>query len=177
MKKTMILMAACLVAGTAAAQDSPVDDWGANWFLSAKGGVSAFIGKPVGHGDLFDREKPLLNVSVGKWFTPHVAGRLAFQGLQLKDANIVSCNYQNLHVDFLYNLTAHSDGMQKWDIIPYATIISFKRKFLLFFYGYLCKSICCTQVNPQKRADYVDCTSLIIVTSWRSSSCMKSCSE
>ena len=59
MKKTMILMAACLVAGTAAAQDSPVDDWGANWFLSAKGGVSAFIGKPVGHGDLFDREKPL----------------------------------------------------------------------------------------------------------------------
>ena len=120
MKKTMILMAACLVAGTAAAQDSPVDDWGANWFLSAKGGVSAFIGKPVGHGDLFDREKPLLNVSVGKWFTPHVAGRLAFQGLQLKDANMVSCNYQNLHVDFLYNLTAHSDGMQKWDIIPYA---------------------------------------------------------
>ena len=65
MKKTMILMAACLVAGTAAAQESPVDDWGANWFLSAKGGVSAFIGKPVGHGDLFDREKPLLNVSVG----------------------------------------------------------------------------------------------------------------
>ena len=120
MKKTMILMAACLVAGTAAAQESPVDDWGANWFLSAKGGVSAFIGKPVGHGDLFDREKPLLNVSVGKWFTPHVAGRLAFQGLQLKDANMVSCNYQNLHVDFLYNLTAHSDGMQKWDIIPYA---------------------------------------------------------
>ena len=116
----MILMAACLVAGTAAAQESPVDDWGANWFLSAKGGVSAFIGKPVGHGDLFDREKPLLNVSVGKWFTPHVAGRLAFQGLQLKDANMVSCNYQNLHVDFLYNLTAHSDGMQKWDIIPYA---------------------------------------------------------
>ena len=116
----MILMAACLVAGTAAAQDSPVDDWGANWFLSAKGGVSAFVGKPVGHGDLFDREKPLLNVSVGKWFTPHVAGRLAFQGLQLKDANMVSCNYQNLHVDFLYNLTAHSDGMQKWDIIPYA---------------------------------------------------------
>ena len=73
-----------------------------------------------GHGDLFDREKPLLNVSMGKWFTPHVAGRLAFQGLQLKDANMVSCNYQNLHVDFLYNLTAHSDGMQKWDIIPYA---------------------------------------------------------
>ena len=118
MKKTMILMAACLVAGTAAAQDSPVDDWGVNWFLSAKGGVSAFIGKPVGHGDLFDREKPLLNVSVGKWFTPHVAGRLAFQGLQLKDANMVSCNYQNLRVDFLYNLTAHSGGMQKWDIIP-----------------------------------------------------------
>ena len=119
MKKTAILFAVCLTVGTAAAQ-TPAEDWGSNWFLSVKGGVSACVGKPVGHGDLFDREKPLLNVSVGKWFTPYVGGRLAFQGLQLKDANMVACNYQNLHVDFLYNLTAHSDGMQKWDIIPYA---------------------------------------------------------
>ena len=119
MKKTAILFAVCLTVGTAAAQ-TPAEDWGSNWFLSVKGGVSAFVGKPVGHGDLFDREKPLLNVSVGKWFTPYVGGRLAFQGLQLKDANMVACNYQNLHVDFLYNLTGHSDGMQKWDIIPYA---------------------------------------------------------
>ena len=119
MKKTAILFAVCLTVGTAAAQ-TPTEDWGSNWFLSVKGGVSAFVGKPVGHGDLFDREKPLLNVSAGKWFTPYVGGRLAFQGLQLKDANMVACNYQNLHVDFLYNLTGHSDGMQKWDIIPYA---------------------------------------------------------
>ena len=119
MKKTAILFAVCLTVGTAAAQ-TPTEDWGSNWFLSVKGGVSAFVGKPVGHGDLFDREKPLLNVSAGKWFTPYVGGRLAFQGLQLKDANMATCNYQNLHVDFLYNLNAHSDGMQKWDIIPYA---------------------------------------------------------
>jgi hypothetical protein len=119
MKKTAILFAACLTVGTAAAQ-TPAEDWGSNWFLSVKGGVSAFVGKPVGHGDLFDRTTPLLNVSVGKWFTPYVGGRLAFQGLQLKDANMATCNYQNLHVDFLYNLNAHSDGMQKWDIIPYA---------------------------------------------------------
>ena len=119
MKKTAILFAACLTVGTAAAQ-TPAEDWGSNWFLSVKGGVSAFVGKPVGHGDLFDRTTPLLNVSAGKWFTPYVGGRLAFQGMQLKDANMVACNYQNLHVDFLYNLTGHSDGMQKWDIIPYA---------------------------------------------------------
>ena len=74
MKKTAILFAVCLTVGTAAAQ-TPAEDWGSNWFLSVKGGVSAFVGKPVGHGDLFDREKPLLNVSVGKWFTPYVGGR------------------------------------------------------------------------------------------------------
>ena len=119
MKKTAILFAACLTVGVAAAQ-TPAEDWGSNWFLSVEGGVSAFVGKPVGHGDLFDRTEPLLNVSAGKWFTPYVGGRLTFQGLQLKDANTVACNYQNLHVDFLYNLNAHSDGMQKWDIIPYA---------------------------------------------------------
>ncbi len=118
MKKTAILFAVCLTVVTATAQN-PVEDWESNWFLSVKGGMSAFVGKPVGHGDLFDRTNAMLNVSAGKWFTPSVGGRLTFEGLKMKDANMVSCNYQNLHVDFLYNLTAQTDSKQKWDIVPY----------------------------------------------------------
>ena len=51
-----------------------------NWFLSVQGGMSAFIGKPVGCGDLFDRTKPMLSIGLGKWFTPHFGSRLSFQG-------------------------------------------------------------------------------------------------
>lgn len=140
-------MAACLLIGKAAAQTpaegqgsmyqelSPLSPtylenvfsgnvWDSNWFLSVKAGASAFVGKPVGHGDFFDRTKPLFNVSVGKWFTPHVGGRFAFQGRQLKDADLQVRNFQSIHADFLYNVLAHFqkdyDRVPRWNLIPYA---------------------------------------------------------
>ena len=33
---------------------------GSNWFLTISGGTSAFVGKPVGHGDFFDRLTPYI---------------------------------------------------------------------------------------------------------------------
>lgn len=150
MKKTVLfIMAAALLSGTATAQTTaegqeyvlqeqelqPLEPtyldnvfsanvWDNNWFLSVKGGMSAFTGEPVGHGDFFDREKPLLNISAGKWFTPFIGGRLAFQGLQLIDSDMEARSYQNVHADFLYNLAAHFkknyDELTRWDIIPYA---------------------------------------------------------
>ena len=148
-KKVLFMMAASLLVGTATAQTTaneqeyvfqeqelqPLEPtylenafsanvWDNNWFLSVKGGMSAFTGTPVGHGDFFDRTKPLLNVSAGKWFTPFVGGRLAFQGLKLIDSDIESRSYQNVHVDFLYNIASHfkknHDELPKWDFIPYA---------------------------------------------------------
>jgi len=98
--------------------------WGSNWFLSVKGGISAFTGKPQGCGDLFNRIKPMLNISVGKWFTPYFGARLAFQGLKFKDAFLETQSYQNLHVDILYNVSSHMrhcfDPMPKWDLAIYA---------------------------------------------------------
>lgn len=150
MKKTVLLMmAASLLFGTATAQENaneqnyvlqeqmlqPLEPtylenvfsanvWDNNWYLSVKGGMSAFTGKPVGHGDFFDRKKPLLNISAGKWFTPYVGGRLAFQGLQLIDSDIESRSYQSVHADLFYNISAHFmknyDELPKFEIIPYA---------------------------------------------------------
>ncbi len=98
--------------------------WNSNWFLSVKGGFSAFIGTPVGHGDFFDRTQPLLNVSVGKWITPYVGGRLSYQGLKLIDSDIQSRSYQNIHADLLYNISSHLrrdfEILPKWDFIAYA---------------------------------------------------------
>ncbi len=148
MKKVVLFIAASLLTGRVAAQMpaqeqgyvsqeqdyQPLEPtyldnvysgnvWDSNWFLSVKGGVSAFAGKPVGHGDLFDRTEPLLNASVGKWFTPHIGARLSFQGFKLIDSYMQSRNFQNVQVNFLYNVSSHFrknyDELPRWDFIPF----------------------------------------------------------
>lgn len=43
-----------------------------NWFVSIAGGMTAFLGTPLGCEDLFGRVKPSYSFAVGKWFTPSV---------------------------------------------------------------------------------------------------------
>lgn len=97
--------------------------WDSNWFLSVKGGMSAFVGKPIGHGDFYDRKKVMANFSLGKWFTPQAGGRIAIQGFKLADSDLRSCTYQNIHADFLYNVASHfrpdADVLPRWDFVPY----------------------------------------------------------
>lgn len=97
--------------------------WDNNWFVEAKGGTSAFIGTPIGCGDLFDHVMPVLQIGVGKWFTPAVGGRISYQGIKFKNANLQSMKYQFVHADFMYNLThnlqCNEYGLSKFDIIPY----------------------------------------------------------
>ena len=95
-----------------------------NWFINAAGGVSAFLGNPLGCEDLFGRVRPVLHLSVGKWFNPSAGGRIAFQGFDLKNHLIERQNYYNLHADFLWNVTNlfRKDKPKdfKWQFIPFA---------------------------------------------------------
>lgn len=97
--------------------------WDRNWFLEVKGGTSAFLGTPVGCGDLFGRLTPAFQIGVGKWFTPAVGGRVEFQGFQFKNAEFATMKYQFIHADFIYNLTAfirqNDLGLSRWDVIPF----------------------------------------------------------
>lgn len=99
---------------------------GSNWFLELKGGVSSYLGSPIGCGDVFDRTKPVLQVGLGKWFSSSVGGRLGYQGLQFKNANLVTMNYQYYHADFMYNLTHNLQkdefGISKFDVIPFVGV-------------------------------------------------------
>ena len=52
--------------------------WSSNWFVGVSGGTSAFVGKPHGKGNLFDRMKPSLAIEAGKWFTPETGGAVEF---------------------------------------------------------------------------------------------------
>ncbi len=100
--------------------------WDANWFATLQIGKSAFLGKPVGCGDLFDRTKPVISAAIGKWISPTVGLRVAFQGMEFIDANSVTRKYQNFHGDVMYNvsnaLRENNDFLNKWDIIPYLGI-------------------------------------------------------
>ena len=105
---------------------SEAANWGRNWFIEIKGGASAFLGTPIGCGDVFDRVTPALQVGLGKWFTPAIGGRIGFQGLNFKNAEFNSMKYQFIHADFMYNVTSdihqNENGIPLWDVIPYVGI-------------------------------------------------------
>lgn len=105
---------------------SEAANWGRNWFIEAKGGASAFLGTPIGCGDVFDRVTPLLQIGVGKWFTPAIGGRIGFQGLSFKNADFQTMKYQFVHADFLYNITSgirqNESGIPLWDVIPFVGV-------------------------------------------------------
>lgn len=99
-----------------------VSPWRGNWFVNVSGGVSAFVGSPLGCGDIFDRTKPALSVSVGKWFTPAIGTRIAFQGLQFKDAQLESKDFLHLHADLMWNVLSGFSRTKedfRWDLAPY----------------------------------------------------------
>ena len=103
--------------------------WNGNWFVGVSGGASAFLGSPLGCADLFDRLKPTLAISVGKWFTPSIGYRLVYQGFQFKDCELGSQDYQFFHADFLWNILGgryyrqNTDTqLPRWGIIPFVGV-------------------------------------------------------
>ena len=98
--------------------------WSSNWFVGMSGGISTFVGKPHGTGNLFDRMKPSMAIEAGKWFTPEIGGRFSFQGFQFKDASKNVRDYKMVHADFLWNVTnsfaKDHATTQRWGFIPYA---------------------------------------------------------
>lgn len=94
-----------------------------HWFVGIQGGASAFIGKPLGCGDLFDRTTPSFNAYLGKWLTPNVGTRLSFQGFKYMNSELSKTSFQLVHADLMYNVAnlfrRSSDNMPKWDFAPY----------------------------------------------------------
>ena len=93
-----------------------------NWFLNIAGGVSTFIGQPIGCADLFGRTRPIFQASFGKWFSPTAGGRIAFQGFDLKNHMVEKQSYYHIHADFLWNMTnlIFRDKEMRWQFIPFA---------------------------------------------------------
>ena len=102
--------------------DEEQKSYSGNWFIGIQGGVSAFVGSPMGCGDLFDRLTPNIHVYGGKWLTPSVGLRLNYQGYQIKGSDLTSMKAHSAHADLMYNVMSfrHNKAKdQRFDLIPY----------------------------------------------------------
>ena len=114
--------------------------FGANWFISGGVGAQMYFGDNDGKADFGKRLAPALDIAVGKWFTPGIGLRVAYNGLQAKGATPYAngplvdggqysngyykekWNVVNLHGDVLLNLTNMFCGYKEdrlYSFIPY----------------------------------------------------------
>lgn len=114
--------------------------FGANWFISGGVGAQMFFGDNDGEADFGKRIAPALDIAVGKWFTPGIGLRFAYNGLQAKgaapyagDAYVKGGTYSNgyykqkwnmanFHGDVLFNLSNMICGYNEdrlYSFIPY----------------------------------------------------------
>lgn len=114
--------------------------FGANWFISGGVGAQMYLGDNDGKADFGKRITPALDITVGKWFTPGIGLRFAYNGLQAKGATPYASdiyakggtysngyykqewNMANFHGDILFNLSNMICGYNEerlYSFIPY----------------------------------------------------------
>ena len=114
--------------------------FGANWFISGGLGAQMYFGDNDGKLDFGKRLAPALDIAVGKWFTPGIGLRIAYNGLQAKGATLLEddayvkggvmsngyykqkWNIANFHADVMLNLTNMFCGYKEdrlYSFIPY----------------------------------------------------------
>ncbi len=181
MKKTLILLLAAAFTGvtTVSAQQTgaPIEKneyivggiWD-NWFVSVGAGIGTNatltnkFSRMGGLGGLNDNFSLAFDASVGKWFTPFVAGRLQYNGFeaktQINGSQSITWNSFGLHADAMLNLTALIRGYNPeglYDLIPFAgagILIDGSNKEPLYVAGLLNKFrlTSCLDANVELRA-------------------------
>ena len=76
-----------------------------NWFVSLNAGAQFSYLAPAGSQDFKDRITFSGLAYAGKWFTPGVGMRLAYNGMKFQGYN-EKLSYMNLHVDAMMNVTS-----------------------------------------------------------------------
>lgn len=113
-----------LLPGDTACHDGVLvpSPWNGNWFVGVQGGAGAFLGKPLGCADLFDRMKPEISVTLGKWFTPQIGARAGYGGWRFKDCGMDTKDYHHFHADLMWNVLGGRYAKAenpRWGIVPY----------------------------------------------------------
>ncbi|MDR2123209.1 MAG: OmpA family protein [Flavobacteriaceae bacterium] len=143
MKKIVLVFSLALASLSLSSQENAPKEryktnglW-ANWFASLGGGASFYWGdKQRDQADFLDRQTWGATVSVGKWFTPLVGGRLTFQGGQKHTFSVgeaasnpghkmATGHYLTVHGDALLNfsnLVAGYKANRVYNLIPYVGV-------------------------------------------------------
>ncbi len=107
-----------------------------NLFIGVAGGVNLYTGEQDTRGDLGDRFKsPSVEAYIGKWFTPSIGGRFAYNGLQARGytEHSFATAYDRgnglqkfaisyLHADFMWNISNAIGGYRDnraWSFVPF----------------------------------------------------------
>lgn len=92
-----------------------------NWFVSLNAGAQFSYLSPVGSQDFKDRITFSGLAYVGKWFTPGVGMRLAYNGMKFQGYN-EKLDYMNLHIDAMMSVTNMIMGYDPdriYNLVPY----------------------------------------------------------
>lgn len=146
MKKGLLLIMLAAVSVCLPAQENgksytvETNRFGANWFISGGVGAQMYFGDNDSKAEFGKRISPALDIAVGKWFTPGIGLRIAYNGLQAKGASPYAndvyvnggqysngyykqkWNMANFHGDVLFNLSNMICGYNEdrlYSFIPY----------------------------------------------------------
>lgn len=92
-----------------------------NWFVSLNTGAQFSYLNPAGSQDFKDRITFSGLAYVGKWFTPDMGMRLAYNGARFQGYN-EKLNYMNLHIDAMMSVTNLIMGYNPdriYNLVPY----------------------------------------------------------
>ena len=92
-----------------------------NWFVSLNAGAQFSYLAPAGSQDFKDRITFSGLAYAGKWFTPGVGMRLAYNGMKFQGYN-EKLSYMNLHIDAMMNVTNLIMGYDPdriYNLVPY----------------------------------------------------------
>ncbi|MCC8118989.1 MAG: OmpA family protein [Bacteroidales bacterium] len=98
------------------------DSWKSNWFFGVSGGAMTYLGKNVSCDDFFGRTRWLGRAQLGKWHSPTVATRIAFDAFAFEDIDNRNENYQAYHLDVMWNpvaLWSKEGKIPRWAVMPY----------------------------------------------------------
>ena len=92
-----------------------------NWFVSLNAGAQFSYLSPTGSQDFKDRITFSGLAYVGKWFTPGMGMRLAYNGMKFQGYND-KLDYMNLHIDAMMSITNVIMGYNPdriYNLVPY----------------------------------------------------------
>ena len=92
-----------------------------NWFVSLNAGAQFSYLYPEGKQDFKDRITFSGLAYVGKWFTPGMGMRLAYNGVKFQGYD-EKMDYMNLHIDAMMNVTnmiMGYDAYRVYNMVPY----------------------------------------------------------